>query len=513
MALERTVRETIERHDLLPAGETVVLGVSGGPDSLAMLHLLGRLAGEYGVTLHVGHLNHGLRGAEADADAAYVAEVSRAWGVPCTVESADVAAVARERGLATEEAARQVRYAFLARLARAVGACTVAVAHNADDQVETVLMHLLRGAGLAGLRGMRPVSRLEEMRLADPSLAEDEAASTGRTACGPYGSSPEDAAGAPLRLIRPLLEVPRAEVEAYCHAHGLQPRFDASNLDRTYYRNRLRHELIPYLETYNPNVRQVIRRMAEAIAGDYALLRQQLEEVWPRVVREANVEAIVFDRATLRSLPVGLQRSVLREAVHRLRRSLRNINWVHIDDAVRVLAEGQVGAAATLPRGLLLTIGYDVATLAPAGYAVERPSAPRIDDEISLPVPGRAPLRGGWMLVIERIPRRALPDGWRENLDPYLAYLDAGRCAGSLGLRTRREGDWFIPLGLGHRQRVRDLMINAKVPREERDTMPLLTCGADIAWVVGLRIDERFAVTEATTEVLVARVVEGLADT
>jgi len=186
MALERAVRETIERHDLLPAGETVVLGVSGGPDSLAMLHLLGRLAGEYGVTLHVGHLNHGLRGAEADADATYVAEVSRAWGAPCTVESADVAAVARERGLAIEEAARQVRYAFLARLARGVGACTVAVAHNADDQVETVLMHLLRGAGLAGLRGMRPVSRLEEMRLADPSLSEDDGASTGRTPCGPY---------------------------------------------------------------------------------------------------------------------------------------------------------------------------------------------------------------------------------------------------------------------------------------------------------------------------------------
>lgn len=489
-----------------------MLGVSGGPDSLAMLHVLRRLAGEYGVMLHVGHLNHGLRGAEADADAAHVAALSAEWGIPCTVESADVAAVARERRLAIEEAARQVRYAFLARLARAVGGRTVAVAHNADDQVETVLMHLLRGAGLAGLRGMRPVSRLEELRLADPSLSADEAVPPGRTGCAPYGPSWEEG-GASIRLIRPLLEVTRADVEAYCRAHGLQPRFDASNLDRTFYRNRLRHELIPYLETYNPNVRQVIRRMAEAIAGDYDLLRQQLAEVWPRVVRHASSEALTLDLTVLRGLPVGLQRSVLREAVHCLRRSLRNINWVHIDDAVRVLAEGQVGAAATLPRGLLLTIGYDVATLAPAGHAVERSHVPRIAGEIApLPVPGRTPLGGGWVLVIERIPRGALPDDWRENPDPYVAYLDAERCAGPLALRTRREGDWFIPLGLGHRQRVRDLMINAKVPRDERDGLPLLTCGSEIAWVVGLRLDERFAVTHETTEVLVARVSQGLAE-
>ncbi|HHX44464.1 MAG TPA: tRNA lysidine(34) synthetase TilS [Chloroflexi bacterium] len=490
MALERAVRETIERHSLLPVGETVILGVSGGADSLAMLHLLSRLAPAYDVTLHVGHLNHRLRGAEAEADAAFVAAMCAEWGIPYTVESADVAAVAGERGLAIEETARQVRYAFLARLARALGARTVAVAHNADDQVETVLMHLLRGAGLAGLRGMRPLSRLEELRLGDPAS--------------------HDVAEGSIRLIRPLLEVPRAAIEAYCRAHGLEPRYDLSNLDRTYYRNRLRYELVPYLETYNPNVRQVIQRMAEALAGDYELLRQQLLEVWPHVVRHASDEAITFDLAALRDLSIGLQRSVLREAVHRLRRSLRNINWVHIDDAVRVLNDGSTGAAATLPRGLLLTIDYDVATLAPAGYTPPRANVPRITRRIALPASGTIPLEGGWALTIERLPREALPADWRTNPDPYVAYLDAARCAGPLELRPRREGDWFIPLGLGHRQRVRELMINAKVPRDVRDTLPLLLCGADIAWVVGLRIDERFAVTAGTTTVLVVRVVEGM---
>ena len=491
MSLERTVRETMERHALMPAGGVVVLGVSGGPDSLAMLHLLRRLADDYDVSLHVGHLNHGLRGADADADAAYVAAVSREWGVPCTVESADVVGLARERGrvgynVAIEEAARQARYGFLARLARELGSRTVAVAHNADDQVETVLMHLLRGAGLAGLRGMRPASRLDELRLGDEALADEE--------------------GAPIRLIRPLLEVSRDEIEAYCREHGLRPRFDVSNLDCTYYRNRLRHELIPYLGTYNPNVRQVIRRMAEAIAGDYEVLRLELQEAWRRAVREEDDEAIVLDLEALRGLPEGLQRSVLREGVHRLRQSLRNINWVHIDDAVRVVMEGQTGAAATLPRGLLLTIGYDAATLAPAGYVRPPTDAPRLKREVTdIQVPGRAGLEGGWALEVARIPRDALPADWRENLDPYVAYFDAERCAGPLTLRPRREGDWFVPLGLGRRQRVCDLMINVKVPRQERDTVPLLVCGGDIVWVVGLRIDGRYAVTKDTDDVLVAR--------
>jgi tRNA(Ile)-lysidine synthase len=505
MSLERTVRETIERHALLPAGEVVVLGVSGGPDSLAMLHILSRLAGDYQVALHVGHLNHGLRGADADADADYVAAVSREWGVPCTVESADVAGLAQERGrvgynVAIEEAARQARYAFLARLARELGGRTVAVAHNADDQVETVLMHLLRGAGLAGLRGMRPLSRLDEMRLGDETLPDE-------------GGRRWVQRG--IRLVRPLLDAPRDEIEAYCREQGLQPRFDVSNLDRTYFRNRLRHELIPYLETYNPNVRQVIRRMAEAIAGDYEVLRRGLHEAWPRVVREEDDEAIVLDLAALRGLPEGLQRSVLREGVHRLRWSLRNINWVHIDDAVRVVMEGQTGAAATLPRGLLLTIGYDAATLAPMGYLRPPPDAPRLKREVAaIPVPGRVGLEGGWALEVTRIPREALPPDWRENPDPYVAYFDAERCAGPLGLRPRREGDWFIPLGLGRRQRVCDLMINTKVPRDERDSVPLLTCGGDIVWVVGLRIDERYSISEDTSQVLVARAVaQGFAET
>lgn len=485
----RAVRETVTEHGLLIAGDTVVVGVSGGADSLVLLHVLACLGEEFGVRLAVGHLEHGIRGPESLADAEYVREIGKAWGVPVTVAHRDVPALARARGLALEEAARQERYRFLAVLARSLGGRTVAVAHHGDDQVETVLMHLLRGAGLGGLRGMRPLSWLDELRL---------------------GEEPEapPAAGDRIRLIRPLLGVERAAIEEYCRAEGLRPRFDRSNLDTTYFRNRLRHELIPILETYNPNVRAVLRRTAEAVAGDYALLREHLAVAWPGLVRAESSEAIIFDLEALRGLPDGLLRSALREGIHRLRWSLRNIGWVHVDDAVRVVRRGQTGAAATLPGGLLLRLGYDDAALA----AADRPPAPSGGPRLEgapreVAVPGCTPLGAEWELVIREVARGDLPHDWDVAPHPLVAYLDADRLAQPLALRSRRPGDWLMPLGMGgRRQRLADLMINVKIPRAERDGTPLLVGGEEIAWVVGWRTDTRSAVREGTRRILVAEV-------
>jgi tRNA(Ile)-lysidine synthase len=485
-SVEQQVRESIERDRLLLAGDTVVVGVSGGPDSLCLLHVLRGIAPECRIALHVAHLNHRIRGVAADEDARYVAELCTSWGLPCTVQDEDVPALARERGLAIEETARQVRYAFLGALACRVGGRTVTVAHNADDQVETVLMHLLRGSGLAGLRGMRPLIWLDDLRLGDSTACWHEAQR--------------------IRLIRPLLCVSRAAIEDYCRAHDLQPRFDLSNLDQTYYRNRLRHDLLPVLETYNPAIRQVLRRTAEAIAADYDLLHQQVLEMWPRVVCRETAEVINYDLAELRSLPLSLQRSALREGIHRLRRTLRNINWVHIEGALNILARGSTGMGATLPQGLLLTLGYAEATLASQGYVPEGEDWPRLQGgPLPLGAPGSLDLPGGrWCVTTQITVRQNLPDDWAHNPHPYSAYLDAGRITAPLALRSRQEGDWFAPLGLHrHRQKLSDFLTNAQVPRHERSTVPLLVCGQEIAWVVGWRIDARYAVQEETRQVLV----------
>ncbi len=497
------VRQTIERHHLLAPGETVVVGVSGGPDSLCLLHVLCRLRGEYGLSLHVAHLHHGLRGAEADADAEFVRALAADWSLPCTVERADVPALARAHRLAVEEAARRARYAFLAEVAGAVGAQTIAVGHHADDQTETVLMHWLRGSGLAGLRGMLPLTCLSDYRLLAPML---------------QGEAPPPA----LRLIRPLLEVTRAEILAYCDYYHLEPRFDRSNLDTTYFRNWLRHEVLPLLARHNPNVREVIRRSARVMADDYALLRTLLEEAWPQVVEPSlcSVPAptgsagassrIVFKRAAWRALPPSLQRATLREAIHRLRWSLRDINFIHVENALQVAREGTTGAQATLPRGLMLTVDYHHLVIADAETVglpslPDWPLLPAGSDLLPLAVPGDTELpESEWRLRAELCHRAELPSDWAVNPDPWRAYLDADMVGPHPALRTRRPGDRFQPMGLGgHTVKLADFWTNQKVPRALRDRLPLLVGEVGIAWVCGWRVNERARVHEGTERVLV----------
>ncbi len=483
--LLRQVREFIHRHDLLSVGDRVVVGVSGGPDSLCLLHLLLRLQEEYRLQLHVAHLHHGARGEEADADAAFVADLAREWGLPATLVREDVPAVARAHKLAFEEAARRVRYAFLAHVAGRVGAAKVAVGHNADDQAETVLMHFLRGAGLAGLRGMRPATPLSEYRLLPQT----------------------DRFPLPDRLpvlIRPLLSTPRAEIEAYCAEQGLSPRFDRSNLDTTYFRNRLRHELLPLLETYNPNIRRRLCHTAEVVAADYELLIQMRDWAWDQVVREETKDAIVLGRAEWRAQPLSLQRALIREAAYRLRPYLRDVDFVHVEAAVEVARAGTTGAQATLPGGLALTVGYDMLTITDAGYEPP-PSGPTLPPGTAMPValPGRTPLPGGeWVLEADLPPTWTLAEV-TGNPDRWTAYLDAERLEGPLVLRTRRSGDRFRPHGLGgHAPLLKDWMINARVPRAVRDMLPLLVSGdGEILWVCGWRVSETAAVRPETRQV------------
>ncbi|NOZ05369.1 MAG: tRNA lysidine(34) synthetase TilS [Chloroflexi bacterium] len=473
----KTVRETITRHNLLPAGSTVVVGVSGGPDSLCLLHLLKRLQNEGGFALHVAHLNHQLRGAEADADAAFVAALATAWSLPVTVEARDVAAHARASKISVEEAAREARYAFLADVAARAGADRVAVAHHADDQVETVLMHALRGAGLAGLRGMLP-------------------------------DSPYPVRGSDLRLVRPLLEATRAEIEAYCAAHDLQPRFDRSNLDTTIFRNRLRHEVIPYLETINPNIRRVLRHTAAGLADDYAFLRQAVNEAWDAVAREED-EAILFARDGWRALHPSLQRGLIRKAVRRLRPDLKDINWVHVEPARRLAMEKPPGKQATLPAGLTLFHERDSLVIA---ERLPLPDGPFLQPGQDVPValPARVALPGGrWQLLAEIVARDDLQAHPRTNVDRWQAFLDAAAAGPRLSLRTRRPGDRFQPLGMKGHMTLGEFFIAQKVPVRLRDRIPLLVSGGRIIWVAGHRLDEAAKVTETTKKVLWVRLLPG----
>jgi len=603
--LSGEVRRYGQRYEMFRPGEAVVVGVSGGPDSLCLLHLLHGLAPELGLRLHVAHLDHGLRGAAAHEDARFVAAFAASLGLPCTVGTADVHALMDEAGLSLEEAARQARYRFLGEVARAAGAPIIAVGHNADDQAETVLMHFLRGSGLAGLRGMLPKTPLGAYRLGDAwAFPPDSRTSSALQAPGSVEAfrSPRlvEGSGSDLQLVRPLLATPRRAIAAYCAAHGLQPRFDQSNEDTTFFRNRLRHELLPILETYNPAIREILAHTATALAGDYPVVRAAVEAAWEQVCRERagpelaagpvgdqpeqtgraaglignrleqtpcasehperspasfagrsrrvrphlpapaaelcralNVQPadggdeFHLDLAAWRGLPLGLQRGVLREAIHTLRTSLRNINWAHVERAVWLCREGTTGQRATLAAGLEVEIGYDTlrigpeatsalassrgASLAPASlrgapFAPKQSSVPLLDGPVRSLVPGQTAIGGGWCVEVTAADRAAFrPDESADAL--WAACLDARAVGSELILRPRRPGDRFQPQGMaGHSMKLNEFMINLKIPKDARAGWPLLIGRGGIAWVCGLRVAEWAAVRETTRDVWVVRV-------
>ena len=338
--LESRVIAFIRRHSLIPPGETVVVGVSGGADSVCLLHVLAKWQKESGLKLHVAHLNHQLRGAESEADAEYVSGLARSLGIPVTIGRQDVAAYRRTRSISIEEAARELRHAFLAGVARDVGAGRIALGHTRDDQVETILMHILRGTGTSGLCGLAPCSPLALRVRTQSAIA-----------------SPDLSGRSNLLVIRPLLDINREETTGYCREQRLDPRIDSSNLSLSFFRNRLRLELLPLLRQYNPAVDRALLRLADIAGEDSAFIEGQAALLWDEVVRQED-DAVHVDRKRAARLPVALQRQLLRAAVAKLVGDTRDIEAGHIE-AARGLLRKPVGKRVSLPHGLVCRGEYD----------------------------------------------------------------------------------------------------------------------------------------------------------
>jgi tRNA(Ile)-lysidine synthase len=456
---------------LLPPRSSLLVALSGGPDSLVLLHLLAiGGAAPPGHPLHAAHLDHALRPGSG-VEAARVAAQCDAWDVPCTVERAGVAALAAAERLSLEEAGRRARYAFFRRLASELGATAIATGHNAGDQAETILHHLVRGTGLAGLRGMTPVTRLSPAAEGQPAL----------------------------HVLRPLLDVPRQAILDYAAAHDLDPILDPSNEDVTFTRNRIRHELLPLLEQLNPNVREQLLQNAAVIAAEDAYLAEQTAAAWKRIAQEEGPSWLRADLHGWRRLPLALQRRTLRHALQRLRGSLADAGFRTVEQAREVAAGGDTGAQAVLPGGLTLTAGYESWLLA-LPTAAPPSDLPQLtgDDPLPLPVPGAVTLANGWQIAAEILdaPPADLPATGR-----WTVYLDAAAAGdGSLWLRPRRPGERFQPLGMeGRHARVKDVMINARLAAHLRPRWPLVANDDHLLWLAGYHLDHRARVTPATT--------------
>ncbi len=456
MDIQAKTRATILEHGLLERGDRVLLACSGGADSTCMLHLLRMLASEWSLDLAVAHFNHRLR-RDADEDERFVRSLAESSGLPFYTGSQDVSLFAREEGLNLEEAGRVLRYAFLDKTAEAIGAGKVATAHTVDDQAETVLMRLLRGSGRSGLAGI-PYKREQ-------------------------------------RIIRPLLNVARSEVEAYLTSHALTYRSDLSNQDRRYLRNRVRLELLPFLqEHFAEEIVSRLGRLAEVF---------QAEETWlGSVVESAAAEAIVLDRgvpsldlSAISEFPIGLQRRLVRRFLLRLRGDLRHISFEDIE-TLRALAEGR---EFTLEKGLVLRRRK--------GRVEVRPDPrPRLDYRYSwdLDSPLRIP-ELGISLSGEILPPCIQPGSLAVD-DMREARMDADRLTLPLTVRSRRPGDRFRPLGTSGRAKLKEVFRSREIAPEDRDRHPVCESGETIAWVLGLPVSEEFKITDKTARILHLRV-------
>jgi len=470
MSIVSDLEHFIARHQLIPDGDRVIVGVSGGPDSLALLHVLARLAPGHGWHIHAAYLHHGLR-PEADEEAIFVGEVATAWGLGCTIERRDVKRIAQQPGVSLEEAARQVRYAFLATVAQRLQARIVAVGHHADDQVESVLMHLLRGSGLAGLRGMLPATPLNALRLTGLPPAQRQIP-------------------AHLQLVRPWLQTTRQQIEAYCQDNDLQPRRDATNTDTTFFRNRLRHEIIPLLQRINPRLSAVIGRTALALQGDYEALTRHRQTLWQQLAG-VRPHSISYPLSAFRALPVGDQRALLRRAIAHLRPDLRNINWQHSEGLITYLQthdRQSSGGPYSLVAGLQAWLISNSLIIAEADALSA--AWPQIDQPHTLPLPGTLALGKGWHLQARRFNwAPSEPSPWQQ-LAPACVLLPLD-IPTPLTVRPRRPGDRMRMLGLGGSKAITDLMTELKLPRPARQRWPLLVDGQGrILWLVGQRAAE-----------------------
>lgn len=431
--IQKTLLRTIQQYKLLSANQSLILGVSGGVDSLAMMHLFAQIRSIVPINLHVATYNHGIRGKSGEDDVAFVCAMAEKWHIPYTAGQGDVPHLAQVQNLGIEAAARQARYDFFAQVANEIGTDRVAVAHHADDQAETILMHLIRGSGLQGLTGMQMIAPM------------------------PYHPL--------ITLIRPLLQLSRSQLENYCRENELQAQEDETNQNTDYLRNHIRHVIVPHLQAINPNVTTALGRLGQSLALDKAYLqsRFQSEVLQYTTINEKRWH---IPRTIFVSLPPALQHRFVMNSFYQITAQSVSLQYENVVHAVDLAINGRLGKIAELGGGLQLRVGYE-------HIYIEHESAPLDEKDFRL-IPESSDLK----LAIPSITRCG-------DIEVSISYEKSdlnqdGKIVEvsekwNLTIRTRRPGDRFYPLGMkGHSRKLKDWMIDKKIPRQLRDKIPLI---------------------------------------
>jgi tRNA(Ile)-lysidine synthase len=470
------VSRFITAHALLPPGGRLVAAVSGGPDSLCLLDVLHGL----GYQLIVVHLDHMLR-PESGEEANYVRTIAQRYGLPVVIEALDVRAAAGEAG-SLEEAAREARYEFLVRVAIREGVNIIATGHTADDQAETILMHFLRGAGPPGLRGMLPKTELSEW----VGFAYAEG----------------------MALVRPLLGLARDETEAHCLGRGLIPVRDRSNEDLAFFRNRLRHELLPLLEDYAPGIRGGLQRMGTVMAATADFIAEHADQAWGRLVRSMGEGALTFESDAFDALHEALQRALLRKAIKHLQPGMRDIGFAATERGLEFMRQARRGQRCSITGGLeLMHLGARVLLQRPDAH-LSFPLYPQLpaDACVELPIPSSVPLQHGWRL---EVCSKQISPSERSRLmragEVWTAALDAALVQGTMEVRAPRPGERIQPLGMQGSKKLSELFIGRHIPQPLRALWPVVVMGKRVVCVVGLSMAHQFRLTEASEKAILLR--------
>jgi tRNA(Ile)-lysidine synthase len=456
------VTETVNKYKMIGCGEGIVVGISGGPDSVCLLHVLNNLRQRFSIKLYAVHINHMLRGYEAEGDAAYVKQLCDGLGVKLFAKSIDIKAVSKQNGISLESAGREERYKFFFEVLNNTGSSKIAVAHNMNDQAETVLMHFIRGSGLEGLSGMKP-------------MREDG-------------------------VIRPLIEIERADIEKYCMENDLKPRLDKSNLETTFTRNRIRLELIPcILKEHNPNLIKTLAVMADNNRSDNDYIDSMVNEALDKMIN-VEIDSISLPIDWLLSQHLSKQNRIIRRAIERLLGSIVDIENKHIAEIKKIIVKGNTGLKIDLPRGIVAEIVYKT-------LYIKKKQGSSITYEYPLVLNQKIYINElNICIYAYKIHANELQS---IEIKRNTAVFDSDKLKKSICVRSRIPGDIITPLGMTGTKKVKDFFIDLKIPRREREKVPLLAMKDEIIWILGHRINNKYKCTPSTQEILVVTYSQG----
>ena len=449
------VLENIRKYNLIENGDNIIIGLSGGPDSMALLYVLLDID-EIDFNIHIAHVNHGVRGKEALEDENFVRDLAKKLKLPYYSTRVNMDEYAKEKGLSSEEAGRELRYGFFRKIATELGGGKIAVAHNKNDQAETILMRLFRGTGIDGLCGMDFISK---------------------------------------DIIRPILDIERAEIEKYLEDKNIETRLDKTNLETIYNRNKIRLELIPYIkENFNPNIIDALWRTSRIANIDNEFLELYTKKSYDNMVKKIEKDSIILDSHSFLKEEKSIQQRIIRNIIIYINGSIQGLTEQHISNILELFIKGGTGKSIDIIDNIIAKTSYD-------DLIIEKKKDIEIKDYIyKIPINGSTYIEElGFKISTEIVSVNNL-DIYTK--DRFIKYFDYDKINKGLYIRNRKAGDRFVPYGMKGNKKLKDYFIDEKVPKEKRDLIPILVDEENILWIVGYRISDLYKITDATETAL-----------